>query len=53
MALLRASHVWLLAPTWIALNAAIGLWTGQSLFQLLREPPPEFADQALMGGVSR
>jgi MFS family permease len=51
-ALLRASHVWLLAPTWIALNAAIGLWTGQSLFQLVRDPPPEFADQALMGGVT-
>jgi MFS family permease len=52
VAILRASHVWLLAPTWIAVNAAIGLWTGQSIFQLVREPPPEFADQALMGGFS-
>ncbi len=50
--LLRASHVWLLAPTWIALNAAIGLWTGQSLFQVVREPPPQFADQFLMGRVT-
>ena len=51
-AILRASHVWLLAPTWIAVNAAIGLWTGQSIFQLVREPPPQFSDQALMGGFS-
>ena len=50
--LLRASHVWLLAPTWIALNAAIGLWTGQSLFQVVREPPPQFADQVLMGALT-
>ena len=47
--ILRSSHVWLLAPTWIALNAAIGLWTTQSLFQLVKEPDPEFADQFLMG----
>jgi MFS family permease len=33
-------------------NAAIGLWTGQSIFQLVREPPPQFSDQALMGGFS-
>jgi MFS transporter, DHA1 family, multidrug resistance protein len=52
LAILRASHVWLLAPTWIAVNAAIGLWTGQSIFQLVREPPPQFANQALMGGFS-
>ncbi len=52
IAILRASHVWLLAPTWVAVNAAIGLWTGQSIFQLVREPPPQFADQALMGGFS-
>lgn len=52
VAILRASHVWLLAPTWIAVNAAIGLWTGQSIFQLVREPPPQFSDQALMGGFS-
>ncbi len=52
VAILRASHVWLLAPTWIAVNAAIGLWTGQSIFQLVREPPPQFADQWLMGGFT-
>lgn len=51
-AILRASHVWLLAPTWIAVNASIGLWTAQSLFQLVKEPSPEFADQALMGGFT-
>ena len=50
LALLRSSHVWLLAPTWIAINAALGLWTTQSLFQLVRAPDPRFADQMLMGG---
>ena len=45
----RTSHVWLLGPTWIAINAAIGLWTTQSLFQLVRAPDPRFADQMLMG----
>ena len=47
--ILRSSHVWLLAPTWIAINAALGLWTSQSIFQLVRDPPPEFSDQYLMG----
>ena len=47
---LLSSHVWLLAPTWIAINAALGLWATQSLFQLIRKPDPRFADQALMGG---
>ncbi|MBA2721284.1 MAG: MFS transporter [Chloroflexi bacterium] len=47
---LLSSHVWLLAPTWIAINAALGLWATQSLFQLIRAPDPRFADQALMGG---
>ena len=50
VALLRSSHVWLLAPTWIAINASLGLWTTQSLFQLVRKPDPRFADQMLMGG---
>lgn len=50
LAILATSHVWLLAPTWIAVNAALGLWTGQSIFQLVRKAPPRFADQALMGG---
>ena len=45
-----SSHVWLLAPTWIAINAALGLWASQSIFQLIKEPDPRFADQALMGG---
>jgi MFS family permease len=43
-------RVWLLAPTWIALNAVIGTWTSQSIFQLVREPSPHFAHQLLMGG---
>src|SRR5439155_22862818 len=47
---LLSSHVWLLAPTWIAINAALGLWTTQSIFQLIKVPDPRFADQALMGG---
>jgi MFS family permease len=49
--LLATSSVWLLAPTWIALNAIIGAWTTQTLFQLVREnPDPAFSDQVLMGG---
>ena len=49
--ILRTSHVWLLAPTWIAINAALGLWTTNAIFQLLRplKPDPKFADQLLMG----
>ncbi|MDQ3871478.1 MAG: MFS transporter [Chloroflexota bacterium] len=50
--LLRSSHVWLLAPTWIAVNAAIGLWTAQSIFQLVRQRDPRFADQLLVGGLT-
>ena len=50
--LLRSSHVWLLAPTWIALNAAVGLYTSQTLFQLVRERDPRFPDQLLVGGFS-
>jgi MFS family permease len=49
MTILSSSHVWLLAPTWIAINAALGLWSNQSLFQLTQKPSPEFADQYLMG----
>jgi MFS family permease len=48
-ALLRSSHVLLLAPTWIAVNASIGLWFSQSLFQLSK-PNPDFPDQVLMAG---
>ncbi|MGH2429806.1 MAG: MFS transporter [Candidatus Limnocylindria bacterium] len=48
--LLRGSGIWLLAPTWIALNAIVGAWTTQSVFQLVREPSGDFGDQLLMGG---
>ena len=45
--------IWLLAPTWIALNAIVGAWTTQAFFQLVREnPDPAFADQLLMGGFA-
>ncbi|MGZ8527269.1 MAG: MFS transporter [Candidatus Limnocylindrales bacterium] len=49
--ILKTSHVWLLAPTWIAINAALGLWTTNAIFQLLRSltPDPKFSDQLLMG----
>lgn len=50
--ILRSSGVWLLAPTWIALNAVIGSWTTQSVFQLVRTPPPQFHNQLLMQGFS-
>jgi MFS family permease len=49
LALVRSSHVLLLAPTWIALNASIGLWFSQSLFQF-SQANPDFPDQVLMGG---
>jgi MFS family permease len=49
--LLRSSHVWLLAPTWIAVNASIGLWFSQSIFQFAKEDP-RFPDQFLMQGFS-
>jgi MFS family permease len=47
--LTRSAHVWLLAPTWIAVNASIGLWFSQSIFQF-SQANPDFPDQALMGG---
>jgi MFS family permease len=47
---ISTSQVWILAPTWIAVNASLGLWTTQSLFQLVKQPDPRFADQRLMGG---
>ena len=49
--LTRSAHVWLLAPTWIAVNASIGLWFSQSIFQFARANP-DFPDQALMGGFT-
>ena len=47
---ISSGRVWLLAPTWIALNAVLGSWTTQSVFQLVKEPSARFADQQLMGG---
>ncbi|MBI3747200.1 MAG: MFS transporter [Chloroflexi bacterium] len=49
--LVRHSHVLLLAPTWIAVNASIGLWFSQSLFQLAKSNPA-FPDQWLLQGFS-
>ena len=49
--LLRSSHVWLLAPTWIAVNASIGLWFSQSIFQFAKADP-RFPDQTLMRGFT-
>jgi MFS family permease len=50
--ILVGSHVWLLAPTWIAINATLGLFTSATLFQLVRTPDPRFSDQLLMGNMS-
>ena len=50
--ILVGSHVWLLAPTWIAINATLGLFTSATLFQLVNQPDPKFSDQLLMGGLS-
>ena len=47
--ILRGSHVWLLAPTWIAINATLGLYTSQTLFQLVREPNPRLRQPAADG----
>jgi MFS family permease len=49
--LLRSAHIWLLAPTWIAVNASIGLWFSQSLFAFA-QANPRFPDQALMRGFT-
>jgi DHA1 family multidrug resistance protein-like MFS transporter len=51
LALVRHSHVLLLAPTWIAVNASIGLWMSQSIFQLSQRDP-RFPDQWLLRGFS-
>lgn len=48
---LRSRPVWLLAPTWIALNALLGSWGTQAVFQLVQEPSPAYADQVLMRGL--
>ena len=47
--LVRSTHVMLLAPTWIAINAAIGLWFSQSIFQFSRRDA-RFPDQVLHAG---
>jgi MFS family permease len=49
LALIRSAHVLLLAPTWIAVNASIGLWFSQSLFQF-SQANPRFPGQVLMRG---
>jgi MFS family permease len=49
-AILGRNHVWLLAPTWVAINAVLGLFTTQTIFQLVRTPDPKFSEQLLMGG---
>jgi MFS family permease len=49
LALVRSSHVLLLAPTWIAVNASIGLFLSQSYFQF-SQANPKFPDQLLMRG---
>jgi MFS family permease len=49
--ILSGSHVWLLAPTWIAVNAVLGLYTTQTVFQIVQPavPSDRFPDQLLMG----
>ena len=49
--LTKSGHVWVLAPTWIAVNAAIGLWFSQSIFQFA-QANPRFPDQVLMQGFT-
>jgi MFS family permease len=44
-------YVLLLAPTWIAVNASIGLWFSQSLFQFSKSDP-RFPDQFMLHGFS-
>jgi MFS family permease len=51
LTLIRSAHVWLLAPTWIAVNASIGLWFSQSIFQFTAANP-DFPDQLLMRGFT-
>ena len=41
----------MLAPTWIAVNASIGLWFSQSIFQFAKANP-RFPDQVLMQGFT-
>lgn len=50
---LRSAGVWLLAPTWIVLNAVLGAWSTQTVFQLVEREGTSaaFPDQMLMGGL--
>ena len=48
--LIRHAHVWLLAPTWIAINASIGLWFSQSLYQFTKPDSPFRDTQWLLQG---
>jgi MFS family permease len=49
----EARAVLLLAPTWIAINAALGVWLSQSVFQLAKgDPTGRFPNQTLMGGFT-
>jgi MFS family permease len=48
--LIGHSHIWLLAPTWIAVNAAIGLWFSQSLYQFSLPDSPFRDTQWLLQG---
>ena len=50
--LIGHSHVWLLAPTWIAVNGAIGLWFSQSLYQFTKPNSPFRDTQWLLQGFS-
>jgi len=50
--LVGRSHVWLLAPTWIAVNAAIGLWFSQSVYQFTQDDSPFRDTQWLLQGFS-
>jgi MFS family permease len=50
--LVQHSHIWLLAPTWIAVNAAIGLWFSQSLFQFTKPDSPFRDTQWLLQGFT-
>jgi MFS family permease len=49
--ILGNEYVLLLAPTWIAVNASIGLWFSQSIFQFSKADP-RFPDQFLLQGFS-
>jgi MFS family permease len=49
--LVSSTHVMLLAPTWIAINASIGLWFSQSIFQFSRRDE-RFPEQVLHQGFS-